>query len=124
MTKLNVVTAAFAMPGGEGGGRAAGRPIDFAHLERQTFGDRGLETELLSLFVGQAAAIRGRLRGANGEERQRLAHTLKGSARSVGAFALGDAAAVLEMAPGNDLHLRAVEARIDDVADYVATISR
>ncbi len=71
-------------------------PIDLVHLARQTMGDRVLETELLDLFARQARQIVERLRSsapsAESFWRADLAHTLKGSARTVGAFAVADAA--------------------------------
>ena len=47
---------AFSMPGGEVSAvaKAKTRPIDLAHLSRQTMGDRELEREVLDLFVDQA----------------------------------------------------------------------
>ncbi len=63
------------------------RPIDLVHLARQTLGDRDLEREVLGLFVAQARSVLDML-GAARDQRQRgdLAHTLKGSARSIGAW--------------------------------------
>lgn len=124
MAQLAVDTLAFAMPGGEAVAPSGGRPVDLVHLARQTFGDRGLEAEILSMFLAQIHAAKARLRDAGPDDRQTLAHGLKGSARSVGAFPLGDAAAVLELQPANALHVREVERRIDDVADFIASISR
>ena len=64
-------------------------PIDLVHLSRQTFGDHDLERELLGLFDAQAAQFAKRLRSpaAQGDADWRiaLAHTIKGSARAVGA---------------------------------------
>ena len=75
--------------------------IDFVHLARQSLGDRELEAELLRLFERQAARIAGELampdlsRGARGE-RLDLAHTLKGSARAVGATVVAEACSAYE----------------------------
>lgn len=81
---------------------ATDRPIDLVHLSRQTLGDRALETELLSLFERQAAQAIERLQqpNGNGERRWRhdLAHTLKGSARAVGAGRVAAAAQSYEEA--------------------------
>ena len=78
------------------------RPIDLVHLSRQSLGDRALEIELLTLFERQAEQIAVRLAtpSANGERRWRhdLAHTLKGSARAVGAMAVAAAAQAYEEA--------------------------
>ena len=63
------------------------RAIDLVHLARQTLGDRDLEREVLDLFVTQARTILDRLQASPDlRARSDLAHTLKGSARSVGAW--------------------------------------
>ena len=72
-------------------------PIDFEHLNRTTLGDAGLEQEVLAMFVAQSATLVGTL-AAMPADASALAHTLKGSARAIGAFAVGDAAARLEAA--------------------------
>ena len=78
-------------------------PIDFDHLKRMTLGDAGLEQEVLAMFAAQASALLGTL-ATMPPEAPALAHTLKGSARAIGAFAVADAAARLEavMASGAD----------------------
>jgi HPt (histidine-containing phosphotransfer) domain-containing protein len=80
----------------------AGPPVDLVHLSRQTFGDHNLEQELLELFDAQAAQCAERLRAparlGDAEWRIRLAHTIKGSARAVGAFEVGNAAEAYELA--------------------------
>lgn len=72
------------------------RPIDLVHLSRQTLGDRGLEIELLQLFDRQAAQIAARLASDVGSADRRwrhdLSHTLKGSARAIGAGQVANAA--------------------------------
>ena len=70
-------------------------PIDIAHLRRMTLGDAALEREVLTMFSAQASRLAGAL-AEKPADASALAHTLKGSARAVGAFALGDAAAHLE----------------------------
>jgi HPt (histidine-containing phosphotransfer) domain-containing protein len=70
-------------------------PIDFAHLRRMTLGDAALEREVLGMFSAQASRLVKSL-AARAADAAVLAHTLKGSARAVGAFAVGDAAAHLE----------------------------
>src|SRR3569832_941959 len=70
-------------------------PIDIAHLRRMTLGDAALEREVLTMFSAQATRLVKAL-AALPPDASALAHTLKGSARAVGAFALGDAAAQLE----------------------------
>jgi HPt (histidine-containing phosphotransfer) domain-containing protein len=66
-------------------------PIDLAHLKRMTLGDAGLEREVLAMFLTQAARLAEALATLPAEALQ-LAHTLSGSARAVGAFAVAEAA--------------------------------
>ncbi len=63
--------------------------IDFDHLARQSFSDRILERDLLELFAEQCGTLLSAIAGANPlRERLIAAHTLKGSARAVGAWEL------------------------------------
>jgi HPt (histidine-containing phosphotransfer) domain-containing protein len=84
-------------------------PIDSAHLDRMTLGDASLEREVLAMFSGQAVGLIDRLATlpsgtaaksleAKSQETLALAHTLKGSARAIGAFRVADAAESLEAA--------------------------
>jgi HPt (histidine-containing phosphotransfer) domain-containing protein len=70
-------------------------PIDIAHLKRMTLGDAGLEREVLAMFAGQAARLIEALAALPAEAGE-IAHTLKGSARAIGAFFVADAAEALE----------------------------
>jgi HPt (histidine-containing phosphotransfer) domain-containing protein len=73
------------------------RILDAAHLARQTFGDRALEREVLSLFeeqCGRLFPILAEPGGAPG--RADAAHTLKGAARAVGAWRVAERAEALE----------------------------
>ncbi|WGR92857.1 Hpt domain-containing protein [Bradyrhizobium sp. ISRA443] len=72
-------------------------PIDLDHLQRMTLGDPGLEREVLAMFSAQSARILGELTALPAEAATH-AHTLKGSARAIGAFGVADAAARLERA--------------------------
>lgn len=72
-----------------------GPVLDLAHLERMTLGERELEREVLTLFAQQSADLLARLEKLP-REGASLAHTLKGSARGIGAFAVADAADDLE----------------------------
>lgn len=78
-------------------------PIDFDHLKRMTLGDAGLEQEVLAMFAAQSLRLVGTL-ATMPADAGALAHTLKGSARAIGAFAVADAAARLEagIAGGSD----------------------
>jgi len=70
-------------------------PIDIEHLQRMTLGDAGLEREVLAMFSAQAVRLVGTLANLPADAGA-LAHTLKGSARAIGAFAVAEAAALLE----------------------------
>ncbi|MBA4038019.1 MAG: histidine kinase [Bradyrhizobium sp.] len=75
-------------------------PIDFEHLQRMTLGDAGLEQEVLAMFSAQAARLVSTL-AAMPSDAAALAHTLKGSARAIGAFAVAEAASRLEAVIGS-----------------------
>jgi HPt (histidine-containing phosphotransfer) domain-containing protein len=72
--------------------------IDRVHLERMTLGDRSLEREVLEIFVRQTAMTLQRIAGAGPARTAAAAHTLKGSARGIGAWRVADAAERLEEA--------------------------
>jgi HPt (histidine-containing phosphotransfer) domain-containing protein len=75
-------------------------PIDLDHLARYTGGDRTLNTEILRLFNGQVHNMVDELLAVMQQRDVRkwrqVTHTLKGAARGVGAFAMGEAAAAAE----------------------------
>lgn len=65
-------------------------PIDLAHLRRFTLGNTALEIEVLQLFSGDAPAVLDRLERAGDQKAWfEAAHTLKGSARAIGARRVG-----------------------------------
>ena len=72
-------------------------PIDLEHLARMTLGDGLLRREVLGMFVKQTGELLGRL-GGRPDDGAALAHTLKGSARAIGAFPVAACAEVLESA--------------------------
>jgi HPt (histidine-containing phosphotransfer) domain-containing protein len=71
--------------------------IDVVHLEQMTLGDASLEREILTMFATQATGLINALAvlPANAGD---LAHTLKGSARAIGAFHVASAAENFELA--------------------------
>jgi HPt (histidine-containing phosphotransfer) domain-containing protein len=77
-------------------------PVDLAAARRWVGGDRALLLELVGIFVAEASARLGELRGAltsrNVKELERVAHSLKGSAGILGASELQQACAELELA--------------------------
>lgn len=105
-------------------------PIDHAHLARYTLGDQVLELEILDLFIDEAPRTLRRLKDlaltSPCDPKAWVAgcHTLKGSARAVGA---GDVATVAELAEREseltaervERHLVAIEASLAAVAAYI-----
>jgi HPt (histidine-containing phosphotransfer) domain-containing protein len=88
-------------------------PIDFEHLSRMTLGDAGLEQEVLAMFSAQSGKLIGAL-AAMPADAPALAHTLKGSARAIGAMAVADAAARLEAAIAAGFDPTSALADLDD----------
>jgi HPt (histidine-containing phosphotransfer) domain-containing protein len=72
-------------------------PIDIDHLRRMTLGDARLEREVLAMFAAQSVSLIATLVSLPADAGA-LAHTLKGSARAIGAFRVADAAQSLEAA--------------------------
>lgn len=72
--------------------------IDDEHLGQVTFGDRRLEREVLQIFRRQAAIMLGRIGVSEPAAASLAIHTLKGSARGIGAWRVARAAERLEQA--------------------------
>jgi HPt (histidine-containing phosphotransfer) domain-containing protein len=90
--------------------------IDDDHLRQMTLGDRGLEREVLEIFVRQAALMLRRISGAKPALAAAAAHTLKGSARGIGAWRVAQAADRLEQtASGGGDSLEAFKAAIAEL---------
>lgn len=109
-------------------------PIDHAHLARYTLGDRGLEIEVLCLFASEAPNTLARIRAAaasvpfDGKAWVAACHTLKGSARAVGATAVGAAAERAEREPDPrrdllDAHVACVSDTLAETLDYIARLA-
>jgi HPt (histidine-containing phosphotransfer) domain-containing protein len=95
--------------------------LDRAHLAKYTLGDAALEREVLDLFIGQMPVTVASLRSSNDAQSWlRAAHTIKGSARAVGAWKLAEVAARAESVasePGSWAEL------INDIAVAVQEVS-
>ena len=109
---------------------AAPWPVDHAHLRRYTMGDRQLEREILGLFAGDLPKSLMALRAAGSEQDWKMAsHTLKGSARAVGAWRVARAVAAAEQQPAaitdpglKDQMLRAIDEAVIEVAGYILSL--
>ena len=72
--------------------------FDVVHFRRYTQGNAKFEAELIGLFRGQLSSLLDQLGGPGTADDWKLAaHTLKGSARAIGAVAISDIAATLEV---------------------------
>jgi HPt (histidine-containing phosphotransfer) domain-containing protein len=105
---------------------AATRPepaLDLAHLRRFTLGDHNLELEILELFITQAPITLAALNSAGTDRDWRIAaHTLKGSARAVGARRVARLAERAEaMSRRNDP--AACDAGVRELADALSEAS-
>jgi HPt (histidine-containing phosphotransfer) domain-containing protein len=109
----------------EGNVAAAQSVIDEDHLRKMTLGDRTLEREVLEIFARQTSVMLSRLVEAEPARAAALAHTLKGSARGIGAWRVARATEQLEQAAGRcdwDALSRAIsqlEAACGEVRDAI-----
>jgi HPt (histidine-containing phosphotransfer) domain-containing protein len=105
------------------------RPIDLVHLARMTLGERSLEREVLQLFDRQATILMARMQAAPAPAVPSLAHTLKGSARAIGAGQVARAAEALEFMDAADAAdfkrvLAALGAATDEARRFIADLLR
>ncbi|MDO8902796.1 MAG: Hpt domain-containing protein [Phenylobacterium sp.] len=94
--------------------------VDFAYLESYAAGDLEVVAEVLELFR-QQAALWAPLIAPGQEGWPDAVHTIKGTARGIGAAALAQACAVAELeGEGRLAEVRdALDAALTDVAAYV-----
>jgi HPt (histidine-containing phosphotransfer) domain-containing protein len=105
------------------------QPIDLAHLARMTLGERSLEREVLQLFDRQAAMLLTRMRQSCPAVVAACAHTLKGSARGIGAWRVASAAEAVELAAAAtgtefDSVLTSLGIYVDEVRRVIADLLR
>lgn len=105
------------------------RPVDLVHLARYTLGNRSLEREVLELFRTQSLLCLSRLKDAMSDKAWRdTVHTIKGSARGIGAMQVADSAERAEKLQGRSLKsgrkgaLKALEADIDEANSYIESL--
>ena len=97
------------------------RPVDFDHLTRMTLGDETLEREVLEMFVAQSRRLLDALATPSAEAGA-LAHTLKGSARGVGAWRVAAAAEAVEVAVSGEGDVSAAITRLAAVAEEARAV--
>jgi HPt (histidine-containing phosphotransfer) domain-containing protein len=105
------------------------RPVDLVHLARYTLGNRSLEQEVLGLFLTQSALYLTRLKDAMDEKTWRdAAHTIKGSARGIGAWHVVASAEAAENLQGDGLKterervVAVLEGDIQEANSYIRSL--
>ncbi|WP_269581095.1 Hpt domain-containing protein [Roseibium sp. Sym1] len=107
--------------------RVAGRtgpeaPIDLVQLATNTLGNRDLEVQVLHLFKSQSSSTLDRLMSESDTSvRLDLVHTLKGSARAIGAERVAVVCESLEqmMTAHPDAETGGLTAAVDEVNAYI-----
>ena len=101
-------------------------PIDLVQLATNTLGNRDLELQVLQMFVSQSTSMMSRLlaeedRDAGG----RLVHTLKGSARAIGATMVAHECEQLEhrILGGDDVCFSKLSALVEEANRYIGDIT-
>lgn len=95
--------------------------VDYAHLRTQAAEDTDVMQEVLQLFLLQTEQIIDTLETtADPRTWREMTHTLKGSARGVGAFAVADAAARAEASPLDRTGLPPLREAFLEVRRYVS----
>jgi len=98
--------------------------VDFKHLERFAAGDQAVVDEVLAIFQEQASLwVRLLDPKADGDGWRDAAHTLKGSALGVGAFALADECEAAEATTGAAERALLLESIRDEVQRALADIA-
>lgn len=105
---------------------ASDRPVDLVQLSRYTLGNRSLEGEVLQLFLTQSKLYLSRLQEAKDDKAWRdAAHTIKGSARGIGAWQVADCAEEAEKLAdsghknGRSEAILALEELVDATNSYI-----
>ncbi len=105
------------------------RPVDLVHLARYTLGNRSLEREVLGLFHTQSEIYLQRLKEAKKDKDWvDAAHTIKGSARGIGAWQIAKSAEEAEALNGKTRKsdavdvLKELERLIDEANGYIDSL--
>ncbi len=110
------------------GSRRESALIDLVHLSKYTLGERSLECELLGLFRCQASVYVDRLEASSSSKDWKdAAHSLKGSARGIGAWAVADKAEVAEQlqdpsGEARDDALMMLRNTVDETVAHIAVL--
>jgi len=100
-------------------------PIDLVQLATSTMGNRDLELQILHMFRAQSCDMLARIKQETDPAiRKDLAHTLKGSARAVGAAGVAQACEALETAigAGQDPSTDVLASAVDEAASFIGDL--
>ncbi len=108
----------------ETGNTPVANPVDMDHLARYTGGDVTLNAEILRLFDSQVTGMVGELNAVlalrDAKRWREITHTIKGAARGVGAFGMGEAAAAAE--PVDPANAERAQAAINALESEAQTV--
>lgn len=104
-------------------GKTAGQcPVDLVHLARHTLGNRELEQEILRLFCRQSEMLMVKMENAeSSEELFAYAHTMKGSARGIGAWDVANLAEIVE-AGGSDQDIGELNQAVRGTVRFIGSL--
>ncbi len=95
-------------------------PIDLVHLSKQSLGNRALESEILQLFLSQSVLYLDRVANASTRSERRLAaHTIIGSARSIGAWRVAQEASKHSDGSDGQAELVGLQNAVADANAYI-----
>jgi HPt (histidine-containing phosphotransfer) domain-containing protein len=127
--RMEMQMEAIAIEGDRSAGPVSERPVDLVHLARYTLGNRALEREVLELFLTHSVLYLNRLKQAMSEKDwHNAAHTIKGSARGIGAWQVATSADLAEKLQGDSLDRErgaavvALEHDIEAANSYIASL--
>jgi HPt (histidine-containing phosphotransfer) domain-containing protein len=109
--------------------KSSSRHVDLVHLSRYTLGDIALEREVLRLFCTQSFLCLDQLRVApSAKDWIDTAHSLKGSARAIGAWGVAEAAERAEalheeeMAQSRSQYLAEIDSVLRETHVFIAAL--
>lgn len=109
--------------------KSSPRHVDLVHLSRYTLGDVALEREVLRLFCTQSFLCLDQLRAAQTvKDWIDAAHSLKGSARAIGAWGVAEAAERAEalheekLANSRSQHLAGIDSVLRETHVFIAEL--
>ncbi len=123
-------TASLAEAGRPPEGRtSSSHPVDLVHLSRYTLGERALEREVLELFSAQSVVYLEQLKQSRTDlDWKNAAHTIKGSARALGAWRVAEAAQRAEGLAGEALarsraaQIEAIDRSLREARAYIGSL--